>query len=671
MKNRISFCIIITFAFILTSCNSKVEVENFDVLVNFELENDTLVLEMDLSEGPYYPITLPSKKASADKKQFDFKFLIKNQTSTSQQFAYKIYYQNESYKFEEKLSDGTYNPQSAENFYGSWIADTLTPFKETAQIESGENLVINDAFNISGNPLNLQKHFGDNPMNTRITKSELEQKSNEIKYNEEWFAAISDKAKENNVTAEVQLYSDAIWILNHQESDILENQRWQNNPRVGSYNFMLIVGPKIAIENLPQYILDPSLTVDSLTMRMNPFFFFEHGLSEELKGKITVTHARQTLKTFAVLRPQPGLLYDEMAYPNNISQDEVLCSNSSDSFEKAHFKQFLNTEIRDSSLHNINLKADVGGMDYDRDIFNENKSSIARNIPSYVEVPQTPCVNSYYDEASQSLTIENPGNDSEPFRKENAGIEGRYGFTYGKFTARIKFPEILSNQGVWNGITCAFWLKFHSELDWNKRNICNTTGYLKSGYSVSDAVYSTDTYYSEIDIEIVKTSRNWPIGSYAVPDTVTAYDPGADSNLMVTCTNWDMACQDPSKFHSGIQPISSENKTYFAHRWNHWYKAVTIKTENPAANTVGDIYHYQIDWHPDAITWRLGSNPAAMQEIAYMDSSITKIPDNQMVPVMSQEFHYGHWWPTTPYPQGDIPYPNNPISGSLYEIVIE
>jgi hypothetical protein len=60
-----------------------------------------------------------------------------------------------------------------------------------------------------------------------------------------------------------------------------------------------------------------------------------------------------------------------------------------------------------------------------------------------------------------------------------------------------------------------------------------------------------------------------------------------------------------------------------------------------------------------------------MKVIGYMDSTITKIPDNQMIAFISQEFDYADWWPTSPFIQDYIPYPGNDIVGYLYEIEIE
>lgn len=657
----------------LFSCQNQPEltVDSFETLTNFELKNDTLTLEMDLSNGPLKSITLPSQTGADKSPVFEFQFEIENKSPKVQQYGYKIFYQNASYKNPETENGTRYNLNSSDNFYGSWISDSIATFRKTDALNPGSKITISDFFTISGNPLNLERYFGPGPRDTKINIEEVRAHVEGIRGLPDWYNAIVKKAGENNVEVERQLLADAIWSLNNQEHDIHENQRWQNNPRVGCYQFMLVVAPISVLNQLPGYISDLA-QIDSVSgVRMNPFYYFNHGLPSEFKNNFAVVNSKQVLKTYAVLRPNNGLYYDELKYANLPSEDSVFCSHSDERFEKSHFVQYLNTEIKDSSLHNIDLMATIAGTQYSKEEFKSNKNNAPRNIPSYVHVPVEPCKNAYYDETENCIRVVNSGNTVRPYQKENAGIEGRFGFKYGKFRAQIQFPEVLSQEGVWNGITCAYWLKFQSEQDWNKRDACNGTGYLKSGYSKEEAKYQPETYYTEIDIEIVKTSRYWPNTSYSNPKEFNEYDPSLDDHLIVTCTNWDVACDEPENFGAGLQEIQSSKNTYTGHRWTNWYKALTIKTESPSAETVGGIYYYEIDWKPNSITWQIGTDSESMKEIGFMDNTITKIPDNQMVPVMSQEFHYGHWWPMAPYSQGDIPYPASPISGALYEIVIE
>jgi hypothetical protein len=305
--------------------------------------------------------------------------------------------------------------------------------------------------------------------------------------------------------------------------------------------------------------------------------------------------------------------------------------------------------------------------------FREWAEHSERKPNSFVSLAEQPCQNAFFDDDQNVIVVKNPGNSEKPYRKENGGIEGRFGFTFGKFKARIDFPELLSEENVWNGLTCAFWLKFFSLDEWNTRDECKTgEGYVLEYLGQGNAQRGPRSTYSEIDIEIVKAAKHWPPLSYSgYADTVEFGDPSTNHDLIVACTNWDLACKDPSQFGVGVKALNQDDQTYFTHRWNDWYKALTSKNPYPHDKTVGEPMWYEIDWKPTSITWRIGETAEAMDQICFMDSSITKIPNNVMNPVVSQEFHYGHWWPTTPFPQGDIPYPKNDIVGKVIEIRVE
>ncbi len=54
-----------------------------------------------------------------------------------------------------------------------------------------------------------------------------------------------------------------------------------------------------------------------------------------------------------------------------------------------------------------------------------------------------------------------------------------------------------------------------------------------------------------------------------------------------------------------------------------------------------------------------------------MNDEVTSIPNNQMITVFTQEYHYSHWWPNAPFLQEDVPFPLNDLNGKLYSIEIE
>lgn len=652
---------------LLGSCgNESPTISDFQLYSNYHFDTDTLIMEMDLSGGPFKGISLPSDTASAHRKYFHFTFTIKNETSKNQSFFYKLYYQNCSYKHAEFVND-QYNKAAANNFFGSWAGDSIPIVKWTPEIPAGEEFVVKDSIRIIGNPFDEEEYFGSDPRDKKFGEKEIRSMIAYIESEQDWYESIKKKAEVQNMKFDEQLRNDAIWQLRNKKSDTLINLRYRNNPRVGLYESILIAGPESYFEEIPEYVLNQKISDPEYGVRLNPFYWF---MRDSLPEYLSVTRSKRYLRTFAVLKPSRGLYYDDLDFPEERGQSGN-CSTDLSAYRYAHFKQFINSPELDSSLHNINRAHDVVGDNLSREEFAKNAEFSARNIPSYISQPKVPCDNAKMDADGEAILVVNPGNERQPYRKENGGIEGRFGFKYGKYRAKISFPEILSSHGVWNGVTCAFWLKFFSLENWNRRSVCET-GYVESHPREGKRSRSPENSYSEIDIEIVKAAQYWPPSSYGESaDTIDFDEPLVKDNVIFACTNWDLACQDPSNPVIGATCFEHGKDSYVMHRWDHWYRAITSKIPRQHGQTVGKPIWYEIEWSPTEIIWRIGKNSEALERVCYMDSSITTIPDNVMNPVVSQEFHYGHWWPTTPFPQGDIPYPKEPITGKVFEIRIE
>ena len=136
---------------------------------------------------------------------FDFEFSLKNTGKSPQKFRYKIYYQNESYKFREtEESDiAKQNINAWENFYGSWEEVGKT-FNETEMIPADNEFhAVRDRFRIVGNPRDEQRYFSNG-----------------------------------------------------------KNDRWKRNPRVGRYSFLLVVctDENIKQKAIPEFVQDISKT---------------------------------------------------------------------------------------------------------------------------------------------------------------------------------------------------------------------------------------------------------------------------------------------------------------------------------------------------------------------------------------------------------------------------
>ena len=84
-----------------------------------------------------------------------------------------------------------------------------------------------------------------------------------------------------------------------------------------------------------------------------------------------------------------------------------------------------------------------------------------------------------------------------------------------------------------------------------------------------------------------------------------------------------------------------------------------------------DYYYYEIEWRPTEIIWRIGPTPDDMYIVGYMNDENTSIPNNQMICIMTQEYHYSEWWKPEVFWQGLIPYNKSDIKGEIFEIVVE
>ena len=674
MKN-IFFWIVLIFG--LASCENQnsIEVIDFNPISNYSEISDTLELNMDLSNAILKGITLPSD--SAKDKFFSIKFKIKNSANNPKKFYYKVYYQNESYKFDELVSSSGanyYNPKASGNFYGSWLGKNVE-FHETKIIPNDNNFhEIIDSIRIVGNPRNEEAFYGPTNQYKPILDSDIEPVIQSIQNTPEWMNKIIEKAKLNNIPVSEQLILDAKWmVLNDRQKD-KTNLRWRRNPRTGVYGFLLVISDEKDLSGIPYYIKDITLK-DSLTNNYkNPYYYYLYDLPSDFENTVVI-ESKNYLKTKARIEPDNGIYVNPSRFIESIDESNFneRVGMSETYYNYAHFEQFIHYINYDYELNNIPFSYDVIGDDYTQDQYHADSIKYSKSglLKDHVKITENPGTTVGFDNERNALFVKNPGNfDNNEFRKENVGLKTRIGFTYGKIRAKIHFPEMISDDYVWNGLTCAFWLINQGSGDWNQRSICETGYISKSITAESDSDRVKTNTYSEIDIEIVKTSKYWTKSSYGMRKDYPRED-ALNDNVIITTTNWDLSCRDPENFNVGVRKLEFENDEYHAHRWHKWYKALTTKYEYPQSKTLGKVLYYEIDWQPDRIIWRIGEDKDNMKVIGYMDDSYTKIPDNQMVAVMTQEFHYALWWPVAPFNQDFVPFPKNDIMGYIYEVEIE
>jgi len=644
---------------VLSSCTSVLDID-FYPMSNMP-QGDTVTLDMDMEDVVTEGIVIPSTA------QFPsgFEMNIEIKGNAHEELYYKIYYQNETYKF------GDTDSLANENFYGSW-EDIEVGFKPL----SGNK--ITDSLRIVGNPRDEKVYYAEDFSSNPLSASRIAAKIQEVNSNKEWYESIARKANEKNVPVEQQVYEDAVWMIDKAKNEGDSNNRWKRNPRVGVYSFMLVVCDKEGLDMIPEYVKNIGKTNENGQF-VNPYGWFSQNVSSHIK----VVKSKRVLKTRAVLGMDNGVYVNRLGIYDlhfDSDSDECMCGDNEKLYRGALYEQFFSDVSRQYTLRNIPLIKDVVGDDpYTRADYEKSKSEYGDEVRlnDYPVVAKKPCETVRLASDSSYVSIINPASTPDNMRKESTGIRSRVGFTYGKWRAKIKFPSMLNDDNIWNGLTYAFWLIYQDEHPWNNRRHNEVAGgYIDKGDDSDSPVRKPDYHYSEIDIEIVKASRYWPLSSYGW-DTVNVKNKYAEENaahnseVMFCCTNWDLASREPRNFKSGIDTIKYNNQLFETNRWTELYKALT--TKSPIQNAVFSepYYYYEIEWRPTEIIWRLGPSPDKMQVVGYMNDSYTSIPNNQMRCIVTQEYHYSEWWPPIVFEQGLIPYNKTDIEGRVYEIVVE
>jgi hypothetical protein len=655
-------------ALLFFSCGKGKFVEGFDPVSNY----NSNTLTTDLSEAVLTGIEIPTRKQT-NNGYFVFKFKVRNTSSDIKKFYYKIYYQNSTYKFNDT------SKYSHENFYGSW-ANGLFTFKPTRILDPGEEANITDSFKIVGNPRNEVKYFGADPDRYLALDDSIRSKMEFIRKVPAWMKSIQEKARQEETTVEEQIYLNALWGINDEKQRSRStNNRWRRNPRMGTYEFMLVVTSPEDIGKIPMEVRDIQMT-NSRGNFTNPFAYFLWGGGKLLKHTF-VQVSEKKLKVNCKLDPASGIYVDKLSInKSNFTFDALnpTCNNSTELYKSAQFKQYFHNIDKDYTVYNVPEIRDITGENFTRNDYETLKSKYAdkkTRAKMYVSTSDCPCKTVESKEGKLKMIV--PATEPGKWRKEHVGISSRLGYTYGKFRAKIKFPAMLSKDNVWNGITNAFWLLFQEDAAWNNRRDCNAkVAYIPREEPDNETAlnHSKKTLaYSEIDFEIVKESQYWPKTSYQNGASVyKTDDPYNDHKVMVTCTNWDMACQEPKQFNWGAKDFKIEGNTYTLHRWNPYYRALSTKIPVDHDEIFNASYYYfEIDWQPEKIIWRIGPEKEKMRVICVMDASMSSIPNNQMMLMFTQEWHNEEWWPTAPFKQNFIPFPKKDIIGEILEIEIE
>ena len=446
-------------------------------------------------------------------------------------------------------------------------------------------------------------------------------------------------------------------------------------------------------ENLQQNTIPvnvQNIGMKNETWVVNPFFYFLYGPGRSLKNT-TVQRFPQFLTVAANPDPGAGIYINPVAWSEEVIEKSKMCGCGQDSsiYRIAAFEQFVHYIDPTTKMNNIPVIADVLNDNYTKTDYNWNKRFYRKEelVAITASVAPHPCETVFSDPVNHKITLHNPKSEFGKWRKQNVGVITRHGMTYGKWTVKCKLTELLNKHNMWNGLTNAIWLITQSQSDWNFRRDCNNGGYMANYYGGQQDQRVKNVGYSEIDFEILKTVPYCP--SWVLPP---AYNQGIDDQynvqnwnvpfpeeiladddkITVSCTNWDMACWQPADFHDGCYPVRYQNKTFWAHRWDRNYRALTEKTPECDDELFGSPwYYFQIDWQPDKIIWRIGPSKDKLRVVGYVNDKVTSIPNNQMLLIITQEFHNTKWWIGSAYSQDNTPFPKVDYTGEIYELTIE
>jgi hypothetical protein len=628
--------------FLFSACNSKEDktlqsekifkIEDISLADNFSEETIFMDYE-DAIDG----FVIPSERQT-ENGCFDLSFRVMNSDKSKQELFYKIYYQNESYKFQEydAINNNNQHEYAHENFYGSW-EDTDIGFKSAGELDAGQGVEITDVFRIVGNPRNEQQFF----------------------------------------------YKD-------------NNDRWKRNPRVGDYSFMLIITNKDDLDKMPDDIV--YIHKKNNNNFSSPYFYFLYGEGKDLPST-TIFLDNKFINVKASPCPGNGVYINPYNFeaPGFDDMDKYFsenCSDCDEMYENAHFKQFVHYIDNSAKLYNIPIIQNIYDDLYTKTDYNWGRAFYQKHerIGILPMNPKYPCETVASDSINNKITIRNPGVEYGKWKKQNVGVITRHGFTYGKITVKANLTRLLNDDNVWNGITNAIWLinegaRHSDDIDWNLRRPCTKKGYMKTYWGGRDDDRVERVSYSEIDFEILKTVHYCPENKYPPvyenfypdPNNIDAWNTPLppdvleyDNKIAVCCTNWDMACWQPENFSAGCHEVSYNSKKFLAHRWEDVYRAVTTKYMAPDKELFdSEYYYFQIDWQPDKIIWRIGPKKDELFIVGYIDQSISSIPNNQMLLIVTQEFHNTNWWPGSPYMQENIPFPKDDYTGEIFEVIIE
>lgn len=676
-------------------------------------------------------------------EKFKFEFTVENTSPTDQYFYYKIYYQNESYKFDDT------DPKNYKNFYGSFGFDenkyqsiiTSGPLagnlitKGVGQghwgvvqklVPANSTITVTDHFRIRGNPRNeLMMYKG--PRLEDGANAEFMDNFERLEYIKSNGSVVYDNTNHtwphSAETLVHMLVDDGLDL----DFDILRNNgtnefnqcgdfnlgRENRNPQVGDYSFMLMASTDI--NEVPGHIVDISKKKNALKKKVfvNPFAYFHSGAGSSLPST-KVLDATNKLKMY--IEP---LLSSQQKYDNNLlvnpvstNRGEVLVSDGpsqrsnispcSEFLAEPYQQEFFGWEGFDVKVKGfVPFLADIIGDNWTQMDYTWHRNFVKRPT-KFSDGELIKAINDYrrvdgatpvpgtgngelhltipghtWDNITddQLVTYHYSNGDVEDLAvRESPTVNLRYPLTYGKYRAQIEFPEILSEDSVFNGITCAFWFfggggrrcdndvtEFDIELypahpndwfAWGPPRVANADQYDHTNWS-PNVLYSKQDIRVDISMFDYRKDESNCDCTFPVPNPIdmnTVVEEGDDPIIYTQSSggqNFD-TWRNPSDTLPGRIAIKQASR---------------IKHDE----LFGKDFWYEIEWTPTEVFYRIGPDENNLQLVGYMDGDRVKLPEAAETLIINIEF-LGN---ADTYATEDIPFNSEPITAKIKQVIIE
>jgi len=577
---------------------------------------------------------------------FQFQFTVDNVPSGVTDLNYIIFYQNRAYKFSENGS------RSAENFYGSWgWNEDDEPSLRSVTVNGSGSQTITGYFRMRGNPRNESIYCGSGNCNGWI---------------------------DNN------------YITSSSGDGVM--QRWKRLPRMGEYEFMLIVTTDDIsdFQNGNSYLINPS-GVNQQGNLQSPFNW-RNLIGSSLTDNTAVVEANESI---ALKIDIEGDAMNAMITP---------VGGPTPTEPRSPFKiDGVNFHLA-GPRKKIPLQLDINNytqLDYNWNAHFFNEDDL---LSVFYNVGDTQDEDNIKAENQRIIMTMPPGDCSmDPVMLEYAAMIYGRGLTYGKYTIEMQFPKLYNPKGVsrLNGNT--FWFsQFQGQPE--MQYFCESLAkYINFDFNLEVRQGQPSGTYFDDPIFYPYPSKMLNI-NYWNTDIASEVDGGENKDKIELLFSYDDGgCMDPPNAldldeYIDLTPPSSENSFYpdikITRKYYSWSDNTGKKTEYLYGDNPGSIpsdvgmyadlddddyfsddpnsyYYYQFEWTPEAIYFRMGPDLNNLQLYSYIHEDYFVIPN---VP-MTLHLDLRYWGqPAEPWVRHGsqlVPFHNQGITGRLKRLIIE